>query len=159
MRIHELNTKRSRQPIRKGRGISAGRGKTAGRGTKGQNSRTGGGVRPGFEGGQNPLSARLPKLAGFNSRRQPAQAITTGDLNRVKAKTINNQVLAEAGVVDSPDRPIKVIAGGKLTAAKTVNLQGASPAADKAISRAGGQFIISPAPKPRRAKSKTDKKV
>lgn len=159
MRIHELKLKSSRGPIRPGRGISGGRGKTAGRGTKGQNSRTGGGVRPGFEGGQNPLSARLPKLPGFTSRRVATATVSLSDLARLKVKIITNQTLAEAGVINRASQPAKVVASGKLTTAKTVHLQSASKAAAKAIAKAGGKFAAVPTPKARTAQAKSDKKT
>lgn len=153
MRSHQLDTRSRKSARRKGRGISAGRGKTAGRGTKGQNSRTGGGVRPGFEGGQNPLIARLPKLPGFVSRRPRSATVTLADLDRLKAKTINNDALAAAGVIARPEQPAKVVASGQLKAAKSVSLQGASQAARAAIAKAGGKFTAVPAPKARRAKT------
>lgn len=146
MRIHELKTTARPNRVRPGRGISAGRGKTAGRGTKGQNSRTGGGVRPGFEGGQNPLTARIPKLAGFTSRRPKSQTITVSVLARVSSKSIDNQVLFAAGVIAQPHRPVKVVLGGELKTAKTVKLAAASSGAIKLIETAGGSFTPSPVP-------------
>src|SRR5690606_3742749 len=126
MRIDQLKLQSKKPPRRSGRGISSGHGKTAGRGTKGQNSRAGGGVRPGFEGGQNPLSARLPKLAGFKSRRQAKSTVRLGQLNRIKGKVVDNLALAEAGLTASPTVPVKVVSGGQLESAKTVKLQSAS---------------------------------
>lgn len=155
MRIHELKLPSDKKSSRKGRGISAGQGKTAGRGTKGQNARTGGGVRPGFEGGQNPLTARLPKLPGFTSRRRQKQTITTGRLDKIKAKTIDNDVLSEAKIIQRPDIPIKVVAGGEMSSAKTVKLQAASKGAAKAISEAGGKFVQSRTPARSRKKPKS----
>lgn len=146
MRIHELKTSARVSRVRPGRGISAGRGKTAGRGTKGQNSRTGGGVRPGFEGGQNPLTARLPKLAGFTSRRQPIQTITLNALARVSAKSIDNEALFVAGIIAQPFQAVKVVVGGELKTAKTVKLAAASVGAVKLIETAGGSFTPTPVP-------------
>ncbi len=85
MKFHELETTAHKSGRRVGRGIAAGRGKTAGRGTKGQKARTGSGRRPGFEGGQNPLMQRLPKLRGFRSNRVPAENVYTGQLNDLGA--------------------------------------------------------------------------
>ena len=161
MRVHELKVSKSRRPSRKGRGISAGQGKTAGRGTKGQNARSGGGVRPGFEGGQNPLSARVPKLAGFKSRRRQTVTVTTSQLNRLKAAKVTNQSLADAGLVKA-DAAVKLVLGGSLSSAKTVWLQGASKAAVKAIEKAGGKFQAVEAPKQKRAvstKARSDDKT
>ena len=78
MQYHQLQVTKKQSKKRVGRGISAGQGKTAGRGTKGQNSRTGGKRRPGFEGGQTPLMIRLPKLRGFTSHAPKTESVYTG---------------------------------------------------------------------------------
>lgn len=130
----------NRRPRRAGRGIAAGRGKTAGRGTKGQNSRSGGRVRPGFEGGQNPLVRRLPKLPGFRSHRQPAQNVYTGDLEALPAGTITADFLADQGLVDDPYRPVKLIVGGQIKKARQVELQAASATAVAQLEATGGSF-------------------
>src|SRR3990167_3629800 len=98
MKIHDLKalTKQSRKRV--GRGISAGQGKTAGRGTKGQNARTGGGVRPGFEGGQNPFMHRVPKRRGFKSRAAKTEVIHTDQLNHFKGN-VTLDSLAKAGLI------------------------------------------------------------
>ncbi len=140
MKAHELKTTSSRRPTRVGRGISAGGGKTAGRGTKGQSARTGGKVRPGFEGGQNPLSQRLPKLRGFTSHpRFTVEVLYTGELAKFGAK-ITNDSLLEAGRINSAYQPVKVIVKGELKSKVAVELQGASAGAIKAIEQAGGSF-------------------
>lgn len=157
MRIDQLKLQSKKSSRRSGRGISSGHGKTAGRGTKGQNSRAGGGVRPGFEGGQNPLSARLPKLAGFKSRRPAKSTVRLGQLNQIKGKVADNSALAEAGLIASPTTPVKVVAGGKLESAKTVKLQSASQSAIKAIESAGGKFEA--VPTIRKSSPKPDKKA
>lgn len=140
MKYNELKVAKSKAPKRVGRGISAGQGKTAGRGTKGQNSRTGSSRRPGFEGGQNPLTQRLPKLRGFTSHRVPAEVVYTGQLEELKAKEVTNAVLAEAGLVSNAFTTVKVVVKGELKAAKTVKLQSASNTAVEAIEKAGGSF-------------------
>lgn len=140
MRAHELKTTSYKKPIRSGRGISAGRGKTAGRGTKGQNSRTGGKVRPGFEGGQNPLIARIPKMPGFKSRRIQAQTITLADLDRINETTVDVSLLAKKGIISDLYAPVKVVNSGKLSSGKTVKLQSASKQAIESIKKAGGVF-------------------
>ena len=81
MKYNELTLTADKQPRRVGRGISAGQGKTAGRGTKGQRSRAGSSKKPGFEGGQNPLKSRIPKLRGFKQFREQPITITTMKLN------------------------------------------------------------------------------
>lgn len=139
MKFHELKTTANRDSRRVGRGISAGQGKTAGRGTKGQKSRTGKGRRPGFEGGQNPLMQRLPKLRGFTSHRPTVENVYTGDLNGLGA-TVDNFTVAEAGLVTSPYVKVKLIAKGEVTKKVSVKLQGASESAVARLQKAGGTF-------------------
>ncbi len=157
MKYNELQVQGNKNAKRVGRGISAGGGKTAGRGTKGQNARTGGGVRPGFEGGQNPLMKRLPKLPGFRSPHPKAENVYTGQLDQFGTKTITNEVLAEAGLVSSPYTRVKLVLKGDVTKKVTVKLQGASAGAVAAITKAGGSFEAV-AQVGRTAKAKTDKK-
>jgi large subunit ribosomal protein L15 len=107
MKFHELQASSNKQGRRVGRGIAAGQGKTAGRGTKGQRSRTGKGRRPGFEGGQNPLMQRLPKLRGFKSHRPVTENVYTGDLNDLGAN-IDNFSVADAGLTSSPYVRVKI---------------------------------------------------
>lgn len=140
MKYHELKTVSPKRATRVGRGIAGGKGKTAGRGTKGQNSRTGGGVRPGFEGGQNPLYMRMPKLPGFRSIRPKAEVIYTGQLDDLAAKDIDNQSLASLGLVSSPHVNVKLIVKGDITKKVHVKLQGASQSAIAQIEKAGGKF-------------------
>src|SRR3954447_20523366 len=98
MKIHELKIEGTKDRKRVGRGIGSGYGKTAGRGTKGQNARTGGGVRPGFEGGQNPLAKRLPKIRGFKPLNQTVfQVVNLGELSGFKAgSTVDTAALKAA---------------------------------------------------------------
>lgn len=156
MKFHELNTTANKSARRVGRGISAGQGKTAGRGTKGQKSRTGSSRRPGFEGGQNPLMQRLPKLRGFTSKRVPAENVYTGQLNDL-GTSIDNFTLAEAGLTTSPYVRVKVITKGDVTKKLTVSLQLASESAVAAIQKAGGTFTKTPQVK-RQKQDKPDKK-
>ncbi|HVS78710.1 MAG TPA: 50S ribosomal protein L15 [Candidatus Saccharimonadales bacterium] len=139
MKYNELVLAKQKNAKRAGRGISAGRGKTAGRGTKGQGARKSP-VRFGFEGGQNPLYARLPKLRGFKSKRPVVENVYTGQLEAIKKPAIDTVVLAEAGLISSPYVSVKLIAGGELTAKKIVRLQGASKSAVEMIQKAGGSF-------------------
>lgn len=139
MKAHELNVDGKKDRIRPGRGISAGRGKTAGRGTKGQSARAGGKRRPGFEGGQNPFSQRLPKKRGFTSHRTPKQTIYTGQLDSLGA-TVSNQTLVEAGLIDDMYNDVKVVLKGDVTKKHTVELAGASTGAIAAIEKAGGSY-------------------
>lgn len=141
MKYNELKVKATKKTNRVGRGISAGQGKTAGRGTKGQNSRTGGGVRPGFEGGQMPLAMRIPKLRGFKSKRPVVSEVYTSMLNSLKSKTVDNIVLSEAGLTPDPIVSVKLIFDEDIKQAQKVSLQGASAAAVKSLQKAGGSFV------------------
>lgn len=146
MKIHELQIDSAKDRKRVGRGIGSGYGKTAGRGTKGQNARTGGGVRPGFEGGQNPLAKRLPKKRGFVPLdRVEYQVVNLTGLEGLKAgAVIDNTVLVAAGLVRHADRSVKVLGQGALTKKLTLNLQAASASAKTAIEAAGGSFKVTP---------------
>lgn len=143
MKFHDLKVSSNTASRRVGRGISAGQGKTAGRGTKGQKSRTGKGRRPGFEGGQNPLMQRLPKLRGFKSKQPSAENIYTGQLAELGV-AINNQTLATAGLISSPYVKVKLILKGDVAKKHTVKLQGASQSSIAAIQKAGGTFELTP---------------
>lgn len=156
MKIHELIVKGKPSKRRDGRGIAAGRGKTAGRGTKGQKSRTGASRRPGFEGGQNPLMQRLPKLRGFTSHRTKAQNVTTGELNTMTG-TVDSFSLFDAGLVASPYVPIKVILKGDITKKMTVKVQGISANALALVQKHGGTFTLTERVK-RTKQEKTAKK-
>jgi large subunit ribosomal protein L15 len=139
MKFNELQVTKQKGATRVGRGISAGKGKTAGRGTKGQNARKSGGVRPGFEGGQNPLAQRLPKLPGFRSIRPKAENVYTGQLNKLDVN-IDNFSLFDAGLITNPYVNVKVVVKGDVTKKVTVKVQAASKAAIEAITTAGGTF-------------------
>lgn len=143
MKYNELNISSNRSKTRVGRGIAAGGGKTAGRGTKGQNARKSGGTRPGFEGGQNPLMRRLPKLRGFTSHRAKTETVYTGQLNTLSGK-VDTHVLYEAGFISSPYNKVKVVVNGELTKKLQVSLQGASAEAQATIKKAGGEFTQIP---------------
>jgi large subunit ribosomal protein L15 len=156
MKYHELQTNTVKKNTRVGRGIAAGKGKTAGRGTKGQNARTGGGVRPGFEGGQNPLYMRLPKLPGFRAIKPAPEVIYTGQLEQFSGKTADNQSVFDAGLVSSAHVRVKLVVKGELTKKVTVKLQAASASAVKQIEKAGGTFTMVDR-LPRKAKEKVEK--
>lgn len=142
MKYNDLKLTSHKNAKRVGRGIAAGGGKTAGRGTKGQNARTGGGVRPGFEGGQTPLMQRLPKLRGFRSIRTAPETVYTSELEQFSGKTVDSQVLAEAGLISSPYVAVKLIVNGDLTKKVTVKLPGASASAIAIVQKAGGSFTV-----------------
>lgn len=144
MKFNDLTISKHRSAKRVGRGIAAGQGKTAGRGTKGQKARTGSSRKPGFEGGQNPLMQRLPKLHGFKSHKTKPVNVFTGQLNDLKGKTIDNFVLAEAGLVANPHVSVKLLVKGEVSKAVTVKLQAASENAIAAIQKVGGTFEAVP---------------
>lgn len=160
MKYNELNVSKHKQSRRVGRGIAAGQGKTAGRGTKGQGSRTGSSARPGFEGGQNPLMQRLPKLPGFRSHRVKSENVYTSDLEQFGTKTIDNAVLAEAGLISNGHVVVKLLKKGELTKKVTVKLQSASGTAIEAIEKAGGSFEkVAQVGRPQTAEKKTQKRA
>lgn len=157
MKYNQLNIKSAKKSNRVGRGISAGQGKTAGRGTKGQKARSGYSRKPGFEGGQNPLMQRFPKLRGFNSHKTKPEIVYTGQLNSLGVK-INNDTLAKAGLVSSPYTSVKLIKKGELTKKVTVELQVASAAAISLVEKAGGSFnIAAKQGRPSKKRSSSDK--
>ncbi len=144
MKIHDLQLETTKDRKRVGRGIGSGYGKTAGRGTKGQNSRTGGGVRIGFEGGQNPLAKRLPKKRGFVALSHiDFQVVNLEGLERLEG-VVDAAALAAAGLVKKADDRIKVLGSGKLTKKLTVKVTAASASAKAAIEAAGGSVEIVP---------------
>ena len=125
---------------RVGRGMGSGTGKTCGRGHKGQKSRSGGRVRPGFEGGQQPLQMRLPKF-GFNSAKARITAeVTLSEVASVEAEIIDVQALIDADLLKGTMKRAKVILSGKIE--KAVNLKGirATKGARAAIEAAGGSI-------------------
>ena len=128
---------------RVGRGIGSGLGKTAGRGTKGQNARSGGGVRPGFEGGQLPLFQRLPKI-GFNSHSHKFYAIVNiENLNCFEdGAVVDVEALIAAGLVKEVLDGVKVLGQGELNKKLTVKVNKISKSAQAAIEAAGGSVEV-----------------
>lgn len=125
---------------RVGRGIGSGLGKTAGRGHKGLKSRSGGSVKPGFEGGQMPLQKRLPKY-GFTSRVGGITAeIRLGELNKVNADVIDLEALRKAHLVTSTIKRAKIFLSGELTKAVTIKGLAVTKGAKAAIEAAGGKI-------------------
>jgi large subunit ribosomal protein L15 len=140
MKYNDLQVASRKSLKRVGRGIAAGQGKTAGRGTKGQNARTGSSKKPGFEGGQNPLMQRLPKLHGFRSYAVKNEVVYTGQLDQFAGKTVTTSLLAEHGLISNPHVVVKLLVQGDVTKKVTVKLQSASTTAVKALEKAGGSF-------------------
>lgn len=124
---------------RVGRGIGSGMGKTAGRGHKGQKARSGGSVRPGFEGGQMPMQKRLPKF-GFSSRMARVNAqIRTSELAAVTDEIIDLDALKRADLVGTHVERAKVFLSGDVTKAVTIKGLGVTKGAREAIEKAGGK--------------------
>ena len=134
-----------KQRTRVGRGHAAGKGKTAGRGLNGQKSRSGGGKRPGFEGGQTPLYMRLPKLPGFRNINRVEYVPV--NVSRLEAKfeagsVIDNAALVAAGIIKHEDALVKVLGDGEITKALTVKVDKVSASAAKKIEAAGGKVEL-----------------
>lgn len=128
----------TRTKKRLGMGPGSGVGKTAGKGHKGQNARSGGGVKPWFEGGQMPLQMRLPKV-GFNSRRPGNQVVNLKDLTRKGVKgTVTPDSLKEAGLIGSASLPVKILGVGDISEAIQVSGVAVSKSAADKIAAAGG---------------------
>ncbi|MDP1520180.1 50S ribosomal protein L15 [Porticoccus litoralis] len=141
MRLNTLSPApgRIKEGKRVGRGIGSGLGKTGGRGHKGQKSRSGGRVRPGFEGGQMPLQKRLPKY-GFTSRISRVTAeIRLSELNKVAGETVDIASLREAGVINGSIERAKVFLSGEVNKAVTVKGLRVTKGAKAAIEAAGGK--------------------
>ena len=127
------------QKKRVGRGMGSGLGKTCGRGHKGQKSRSGGKVRPGFEGGQQPLQMRLPKF-GFNSATARVTGqVTLSEIANVKAETIDLQTLKNENILKRSIKRAKVIMSGSIKTPVTLKGLGATKGAREAIEAAGGK--------------------
>ena len=145
MKLHELSPApgSKKASVRVGRGLGSGLGKTSGRGQKGQNSRSGGGTRPGFEGGQKPLYLRLPKRGFTNIFRKEYVEINVGTLERFEAGTVVDAVLlVECGLIKNLRDGIRVLGKGELTKALTVQAAGFSASAAEKIQAAGGKAEV-----------------
>ncbi len=127
---------------RKGRGPGSGNGRTAGRGEKGQNARSGGGVRPGFEGGQMPLQRRIPKRGFTPLKRKVYQIVNVADFTRVSGSDVDADSLKEAGLVRSADGLVKILGFGELDDSYSVTDHKFSDAAVKKIESAGGSVTV-----------------
>ncbi|MBO7453404.1 MAG: 50S ribosomal protein L15 [Clostridiales bacterium] len=142
MKLNEMTSGGNAVAYRKGRGAGSGNGKTAGRGHKGQKARSGGGVRPGFEGGQMPLYRRLPKR-GFNNKRFAPQYIevNVSDLEKFdNGAEVSAEILADAGIISLPkvNDGIKILGNGDLTKKLTVKAVKFTASAKEKIEKAGG---------------------
>ncbi len=145
MRLNDLTAPRGANKKRKrvGRGSGSGHGKTSGKGHKGQKARTGKKLRPGFEGGQMPLSRRIPKRGFHNIFKQEFQIINIEQLNKFKKDSIvTTEMLKQQGLIKNANNPVKVLATGKITKALTLQVQAASTQAQEKITQAGGKVEL-----------------
>jgi len=146
MKLHELRPPKGAQKNRKraGRGTASGHGKTAGRGTKGQNARSGGGVRPYFEGGQLPLVRRLPHKRGFtNIFRVEHCAVNLDRLSGFrKGSRVDPEALAKAGIIKSSQDKVKILGRGEIEKPLTVSAHKFSATAKEKIEAAGGAIEV-----------------
>jgi large subunit ribosomal protein L15 len=143
MKLNELSPgKGSRKPRKRlGRGVASGTGKTAGRGTKGHKSRSGGGVRPGFEGGQMPLHRRLPKRGFTNIFRKNMATVNIRDLNRIESgSVVDKDALVRAGLLKKNTDLVKLLGHGKLEGSYTIQLDMVSKGAKEKVLAAGGSI-------------------
>ncbi|WP_410772622.1 50S ribosomal protein L15 [Fontibacillus sp. BL9] len=145
MKLHELSPAPGSRQERKrvGRGTGSGMGKTSTRGHKGQNARSGGGVRPGFEGGQNPLYRRLPKRGFTNPTRKEYAIVNIEELNSFAVDTeVTPELLFEQGIVKNAKSGIKILGNGEVTVKLTVKANKFSQSAVEKIEAAGGKTEV-----------------
>ena len=140
MKIQDLRGAKgsSKKPKRVGRGTGSGHGKTSCRGHKGQNSRSGGGVRPGFEGGQMPLQRRVPKRGFTNPFAKNYSILNVGAIEALGLETVSPEVLLEEGLAKNLRDGLKVLGGGEIKRAVNVKANSFSATALKKIKDAGG---------------------
>ncbi|PIP16755.1 MAG: 50S ribosomal protein L15 [bacterium (Candidatus Ratteibacteria) CG23_combo_of_CG06-09_8_20_14_all_48_7] len=146
MKLNEIGRpKRSNRPVkRRGRGGASGHGGTSTRGHKGQKARSGGGVRPGFEGGQMPLIRRIPKFGFTPLHKKSYQVLNLRDLNGfAKDSLIDEKTLRESGLIKS-SLPVKILAEGELKVSLQFKVSAFSKKAIEKITSAGGQIISNP---------------
>ncbi|MBQ8682326.1 MAG: 50S ribosomal protein L15 [Selenomonadales bacterium] len=145
MKLHELSPAlgSKKTATRVGRGIGSGLGKTSGKGHKGQKARSGGGVRPGFEGGQMPLYRRIPKRGFFNRFGKEYAEINVEVLNVFEEGTVVDPVaLIEAGIIKNVRDGVRVLGNGEVTKSLTVIANGFSKSAADKITAAGGKVEV-----------------
>lgn len=145
MKLNELKATEGARSTKKriGRGLGSGNGKTSGKGQKGQNSRSGGGVAIGFEGGQTPFFKRMPKRGFTNYTRKEYAIVNVEDLNKFdEGVTVDYTALKAAGLVKKELDGVKVLGNGKLEKKLTVKAKKFSASAKKAIEEAGGTVEV-----------------
>ena len=145
MKLHELAPAEGSRKARKrvGRGVGSGNGKTAGRGTEGQKSRAGGGVRPGFEGGQMPIHRRLPKRGFTNIFKKKIAVINIRDFEKFESgSVVDEAALVERGLVKGRYDGVKLLGQGDLSYPVTIKVNSVSAGARKKIEAAGGTVEV-----------------
>ncbi len=145
MKLHELSPAKGSKRARKrlGRGVATGQGKTAGRGTKGQGSRSGGGVRPGYEGGQMPIHRRLPKRGFTNIFKKQIAIVNVKDLNRFESGSqIDDVALVKEGLVKGRYDAIKLLGNGEIDHPVQIKVNAASKSAQEKVTAAGGTVEV-----------------
>ena len=145
MKLHELRPAigSTTAPKRLGRGVGSGLGKTSGKGHKGAKARSGGGKRPGFEGGQMPLTRRLPKRGFTNIYRKEYATVNVSALECFEnGATVNAEALVEAGLIKKTLDGVKILGGGELSKKLTVNVDKVTEAAKEKIEAAGGKVEV-----------------
>lgn len=146
MKLHEIRPNKgggSKNTKRLGRGTATGQGKTAGRGQKGQNSRSGGGTRPGFEGGQMPLYRRLPKRGFTNIFAKEFAIVNVSDLNRFEDGTeVTTELLIQEGIINKVKDGVKILGDGEINKKLIVKANKFSKSAAEKIEAAGGKVEV-----------------
>ena len=145
MKLHELAPAEGSRKVRSrvGRGLGSGNGKTSGRGMKGQKSRSGGGVRTGFEGGQMPLYRRLPKRGFKNIWAKTYAEVNVETLNRFEDGSMVDPVaLVESGILKNVQEGIRILGNGELKKKLTVRANGFTKSAEEKIKAAGGNVEV-----------------
>lgn len=145
MKLNELSppngSKRSRKRL--GRGPGSGTGKTSGKGHKGQNARSGGGVRPGFEGGQMPIQRRLPKIGFANIFKKKIAIVNIRDLSKFESgSVVDEAALIRSGIIKGKRDGIKLLSQGDIAFPLTLKVNGASKIAKEKIEKAGGKVEV-----------------
>ncbi|MFO7667123.1 MAG: 50S ribosomal protein L15 [Desulfobacterales bacterium] len=145
MKLNELSppngSKRSRKRL--GRGPGSGTGKTSGKGHKGQNARSGGGVRPGFEGGQMPIQRRLPKVGFVNIFKKKIAVVNIRDLSKFESgSVVDEAALIRSGIIKGKRDGIKLLSRGDIDFPLTLKVNGASKIAKEKIEKAGGKVEV-----------------
>lgn len=145
MQLHDLAPEKGERKNRKrlGRGVASGSGKTAGRGSKGQNARSGGGVRPGYEGGQMPIHRRLPKRGFKNPFKKVFAIINVQDLGQFESDTVVDEtLLLKTGLVKGDRDGIKLLGKGDINIPLTLKIDKVSESAKQKIEAAGGKIEV-----------------